>query len=173
MLSLTTPTHKQKLLSFGIIQAWYHLLPHSFLPTSPSSLQWHHISQVVYPGPTLWGIIWSNSSPPLATLWNSPTGIAPLCCTALEASAEHKLDAHCILVISTTAGSYVKCSSRINQMQHACPTTRTQEKQRKKITHIHLKLYWVFQVKKLNRGWKTKQLLTTQSANLSQWAFNF
>lgn len=144
MLSLTTPTHKQKLLSFGIIQAWYHLLPHSFLPTSPSSLQWHHISQVVYPGPTLWGIIWSNSSPPLATLWNSPTGIAPLCCTALEASAEHKSDAHCILVISTTAGSYVKCSSRINQMQHASALLLGLKKNKEKKSHTFILSYTEF-----------------------------
>lgn len=44
MLCLTTPTHKQKLLSFGIIQAWYRLLPPSFRATSASSLQGKHLA---------------------------------------------------------------------------------------------------------------------------------
>lgn len=106
---------------------------------------------------------WQLSETPL-------TGIAPLCCTALEASAEQNLEAHCELVISTTAGSYVKCSSRINQMQHTSALLLGLKKNKEKITRIHLTLYQIFQVKKLNCGQKTKQPLTSQSANLSQWA---
>lgn len=55
-------------------------------------------------------------------------------------------------------------------MQHTSALLLGLKKNKEKITRIHLKLYQIFQVKKLNCGQKTKQPLTSQSANLSQWA---
>lgn len=132
----------------GMVPSTAPLLPSyfSFLsPTKPSH-RWFFLDLLCGALPDLTHHLpWQLSEIPL-------TGIAPLCCTALEASGEQKLEAHCVLVISTTAGFYVKCSSRINQMQHTSALLLGLKKNKEKITHINLKLYQVFQVKKLNHG---------------------
>lgn len=137
MLCLTTPTCKQKLLSFGIIQAWYHLLPPSFLPTSASSLQQNCLAggfSWTYPaGHYLWMICLvislGNSQNP------SLTGITP---SVLHSSrslsrAEVISSLHAGNFYYSRVLSYVICSSRTNQMQHvsALPLGFKKSKERK------------------------------------------
>lgn len=90
----------------GMVPSTSPLLPCylCFLPPRKTSCRWFFLD---LPCGTLpvdalpCHLPWQLSETPL---W---LALLPLCCTALEASAEQKLQAQCMLVTSTTAGSYL------------------------------------------------------------------
>lgn len=151
MLCLTTPTHKQKLLSFGIMQAWYYLLSPSFLPSCLCFLSpWKPPHRRFFLDSPTWDITrgWPALSCPLAAL-KLLTGITPSVLyrsTSLR-TAEVTSSLNAGVFCYSRVLSYVVCSSRKNQMQHTSALHSRFKKSKEKITPIHLKLHQVFQVR--------------------------
>lgn len=145
MLCLTTPTHKQKLLRFGIMQAWYYLLFPSFLPSCLCFLSpWKPPHRRFFLDSPSWDItclVMSLGSS------ETPDWHHSLCAVQVykpPQSRSYKLPERWCLLLQQ---GLVLCSSRKNQMQHTSALHSRFKKSKEKITPIHLKLHQVFQVR--------------------------
>lgn len=119
MFSLTTPTHNQKLLNFGIILVWYHLLPCSFLSPMKQSFV------VVFPGPALWVI-------KLITFLSKPLKLLYWHCSSVLYSSESlkRAQVRSSLHIGNFFYSMVLSETFLQNKSNVtpiCPTTRTQK----------------------------------------------